>query len=359
MSLRLTRSAPLTFASLAFAALALPARAQEAATHHAITGSRVAVYDLAGTVRVVAGGTGAVGVDVVRGGRDAGRLTVQTGEIAGRQTLRVVFPEDRIVYPALGHGDSESDLRVRDDGTFGGNESRGGRGHRVTVRSRGDGLEAWADVTITVPKGQAIDVMIGVGKVSATNVDGRLSIDAASADVSATGSRGYLSLDTGSGDVTVSDAEGELEFDTGSGDVKVDRLRGTRLSVDAGSGEIRGAGLTFDDLHLDLGSGGARLGDVHARDLDIDSGSGDVDLALAGDIEHFKLDSGSGDVTLRLAPTLGASLIVDTGSGGVETAIPIAVRKRDESVLVGTIGDGRGRMEIESGSGRVRIVALR
>ena len=341
--------------SLALAALAsVPAAARAQATSYTLSGGDVAVYDLVGTVRVVAGSGDAVKVDVARRGRDAERLQVQTGAIGGRQTLRVVFPDDDVVYPEMDRG-SSARIQVRDDGTFDDDGDRG-RGHRVRVSGGGSGLEAWADLTVAVPKGQRIAIHVGAGTLSATGVDAEMDLHAQAASVATSNTRGTLSLDTGAGEVDVRDAQGDLSIDCGSGGVSLAGVRGTRLVVDAGSGRLTGQDVAYDRIGLDLGSGGTRLANVRARDLKLDSGSGSVDIGLAADVDNLRAESGSGSVTLRIPSSLGAELSVDTGSGGIETDFPITIRRRSRSELEGSIGDGKGRIEIEAGSGSVRLV---
>ena len=325
----------------------------QGAERYVLAGKDVAVYDLVGSVKLVAGSGAGVEVTIARGGPDAAKLEVQKGPKGGRQTLRVVFPGNAIVS-ATEKGWWNTQFRVRDDGTF--NDDGGNGGRTVRISSRGRGLEAFADLTISVPKGQRISVYLGVGSVTATNIDGDITLDVAAASVSTEKTRGRLRLDTGSGSVTVVDAEGDLDLDTGSGDVTVTNVKGTRLVVDAGSGELTGSGIAVSKLEMDLGSGGARLSDIHSRDIWLDSGSGSVDLALAEDIESMIIDSGSGSVTLRLPPSLGAAVDIDTGSGGIESELPLTITHRSSSHLTGSIGDGAGRLRVDSGSGRVRLV---
>ena len=73
------------------------AAAQERFT---VTGSRVAIYNLAGRIELTRGTGSAVVVEVTRGGRDATRLRVEQGPVAGAAALRVIYPGDRIAYPA-------------------------------------------------------------------------------------------------------------------------------------------------------------------------------------------------------------------------------------------------------------------
>jgi hypothetical protein len=120
--------------------LAAPVAAQEV---HQLAGADVAVYTLAGRVQVVRGTAADVVVRITRGGAGASQLRIETGPIAGRSTLRVVFPDDEIVYPAMGRRSSTT-MSVRADGTFG--DGNGRSGDRVRVRGSGSGLEAWADL---------------------------------------------------------------------------------------------------------------------------------------------------------------------------------------------------------------------
>lgn len=321
-----------------------------------LTGNDVAVYNLAGVMRVE-GGTGAdVTVEVTRGGRDAGRLQLASGTVNGREALRVVYPKERrIVYRQSdwGRGRSRTSLYVDDDGTFGDNRSNDGR--RVEISSEGDGLEAYADVRVVVPRGKRLSVYLGVGEAKIDNVDGELFVDVSAAPVTATRTRGRLSLDTGSGEVRVTDAQGEVLLDTGSGSVEVMNIRGTRLSMDTGSGRVRGGDLVVDEIELDTGSGSVRLAQVQSKQITLDSGSGSVELDLRADVESVRIDSGSGGVTLGIPESLGAAIRIDTGSGGIDTDIPIQVRKAERNYLNGTIGDGKGEIVIETGSGGVRL----
>jgi len=61
-----------------------------------IPGNDVAVYNIAGVMRVEGGSGSDVSVEVTRGGADASKLTIQTGPVRGRETLRVIYPDRRI-----------------------------------------------------------------------------------------------------------------------------------------------------------------------------------------------------------------------------------------------------------------------
>ena len=139
---------------------------------------------------------------MTRAGAGAARLRIAQGEIDGRATLRVVYPEDRINSGKRSRGSSTT-LRVREDGTFGDADdehwerpaarpARREEGRKVTIAS-GDGLDARADLVVRVPRGHRVAVYLAVGTVAVTNVEGELTVDTHEAEVTANGVKGELS----------------------------------------------------------------------------------------------------------------------------------------------------------------------
>jgi hypothetical protein len=377
----------------AFAALALVAAAPAAGQggeRFSLTGD-VAIYNVAGEVTIESGSAGGVIVEMRRGGSDAGRLTVDTGELFGWQTLRVRFPSDRVVYPRLGRG-SRTQFDVSSDGTFGqvsgkagsdGLDLRGllriagiGGGDRMTVTGSGSGLEAWADLRILVPAGRTVAVHLGVGQVRASNVDGRILIDARSASISGTNVGGTVRVNSGSGTIAFDDVRGDVSLDTGSGSVRVNGMDGSRLVIDTGSGSVEATALRAGELNIDTGSGSIRLDDLtsdrvnvetgsgrititgaHAPDLSVDTGSGSVAVDLAGAVRIAHIETGSGGVTITVPENIGANIDFDSGSGGVSSDLPVRITEKKRSSLRGVIGDGSGRIHVETGSGSIRLRA--
>ncbi|MFW6200548.1 MAG: DUF4097 family beta strand repeat-containing protein [Gemmatimonadota bacterium] len=378
----------------------------------------VAVYNLAGTVEVVAGSGSEVRVEVERRGVDGDALTVDVDRIRGREALRIRYPSDRIVYrDADGHLDTS--VRVDDDGTFfDGDRGATGwlsslfDGDRVEIRDSGRGLEAWAHVRVLVPAGGDVATYLATGESRVEGVDGDLRVETGQGRVHASDTRGSLVIDTGSGPVTVEgvegelnvdtgsgsvdvrnilgdvlvdtgsgsvevdDAEGELSIDTGSGSVEVASVSGRSLLVDTGSGSVDGNGMSVESLDVDTGSGSVRLDRVAARQVRLDTGSGRISVELLEDAESVMVDTGSGGVSLAFAGAVG-SVDVDTGSGSVDVTVndragarlvldaggradvdsglPFDVGESRRGYLEGRLGDGTGRIHVETGSGSIRV----
>ena len=353
-----------------FAAAALlvaSARADAQTERRVLSGDQVAIYNLAGKLRVESGGGSEVVVEVMRGGRDGDRLRLEQGSIRGFETLRIVYPSDRIVYPEMGRY-NRSTITMRDDGTWGNELSRDERGDRgsrdysdrernkVEIASSGSGLEAYADLQVLVPRGQRIVIHNATGDARITMVDADLAVEVASSTISAERTRGSLSLDTGSGSVSVTDAQGDVDLDTGSGGVTITGVKGGSLKMDTGSGSIRGGDIDVSELKADVGSGGVHLERVRASRVNVDAGSGGTELELLTSIDDMKVEAGSGGVTVRLPANLNATVDLETGSGGIDTDFSVQVTKFEQHHIVGRIGDGRGRIKIEAGSGQVRLL---
>ena len=314
-----------------------------------LEGDRVAVWNLAGRVQVVPGDGPDVVVRVDRGGDDGSRLELATGEMDGRASLRVVYPSDRVVYDG-GDFSGNVSVRVRDDGTF-----DGGGGDRVRVSSSGRGLEAWADLRIEVPAGRDVEVYLAAGRMEASDVRGDLRLDTGSGPVDVRGLTGRTVVDTGSGSVTAREVEGDLDVDTGSGSVHLEDVRAERVVVDTGSGDVTGSGIAAAQVVVDTGSGRVEVTGLASGDVRIDTGSGAVEVELLRDVDRLQVDTGSGGVTVWLTEAVGAELELDSGSGGIELDFPVEVRTMERDHVEGRIGDGRGLIEIDTGSGAIRL----
>jgi lia operon protein LiaG len=318
---------------------------------HTLPGTEVTVYNLVGSVEIVPGTGSSIVAEVTLQGPDAARLRIEKGSLRGHETLRVVYPGDRIRVPEFGYR-TTSTFRVREDGTF----SDKGEGGRKVVLSGKEGIEASADIRILVPKGKKVAVKWGHGQGTISSVDGAVALDAAHMPVTVTDMKGPLSVDIGSGEVIVRGASGSVAIDTGSGEVFLKGLRGGPISVDTGSGEVRGEDLDSEPVAISTGSGEIRLVDVHSDTVTLDSGSGEIAVELNGSLRNLVVDTGSGDVSVSIPKGTGAELSVETGSGGIETNLMMETRYRKRNELVGRIGNGGGSIRIETGSGTVTLI---
>jgi hypothetical protein len=322
-----------------------------------LAGARTAVYNIAGKVTIQPGSGSDVIVEVTRGGKDAGQIRIEQRTVDGRAALCVVYPDERIIYrDRQTRSNSNWSTNTSSDGECQGGGRRFVGGRRIEVRSQGTGVEAWADIRITVPAGRNLRVWEVVGNIDAANVDASLEIDVAAAAVTTRSTKGSLNVDTGSGNVTVGGHTGDISVDVGSGDVILNDVDAKTISIDAGSGALRGNNVSADDFSLDTGSGSIDFGGITARRVSVDTGSGSATMGFTANVQSLDVDTGSGSVTLAMPANFSAQLDIATGNGGITSDFPISNRRGERNELRGTVGGGAARVTVETGSGGVRIV---
>lgn len=188
-------------------------------------------------------------------------------------------------------------------------------------RSKRDAL----DVVVTVPTGTPV------------------KISTFTADITTTGRLGTTDLASGVASINVEDVDGDLRLRMGSGSSHVQYVRGSVQSR-AGSGtghfgEVGGA------LTSACGSGNLTI-ELARSSVRTRAGSGDAIINAAhGDVDFV---SGSGNVTLGLPAGRSARLDVTTGSGRVESEMPVESRSTSDSHPV--------QVRIRTGSGDIRLV---
>lgn len=347
---------PIRATALLVAAYSLTASAQSP-ERFTLRGNDVAVYNIAGKITIERGGSGGVVVEVTRGGDDGRELKFEQRSVDGRDALCVVYPDERIVYPQPRgrHSTFSNSTSARD--CRGGARKGMFRGTRIEVSSEGRGVEAWADLRIIVPAGHAIRVKHLLGDVSVANVDATLRLDVGASIVTAHDTRGLFDLNSGSGGVTISGHDGVLSVDVGSGGVRVERVHGPNTRIETGSGAVRASDIKSDSVGISTGSGQVTATGIAARRVRVSTGSGGTSVGLVSAADDVRISTGSGSVSVTLPASFSARVDVSTGSGGIRTDIPVQVSGRTErNELHGTIGDGRGRLSVDTGSGGVHLI---
>ena len=327
-----------------------------------VSGDELLVANLVGHVEVVKGGNEFV-IEIKVQGDDADQddIEIVQERIDGVDVVRVEFPVDEnktFIYPDMGRGKTTINFRNQGESDSVWNKIRDAiGGKRITVKGKGRGYEAWADITIRVPDDRTTTVKLGVGQINAEKVTGDLTLDTHSGPIEANRIKGSLVCDTGSGSVDVKHCEGYINVDTGSGSVSGEHLSGEKVLVDTGSGGVRLQSIDCTKLDVDTGSGTVKALDVACNAARIDTGSGSVRLELVrmGD-GKFLLDTGSGGVILVLPDDASCRVSCDTGSGGIKVDIPnVDVKRNGRDEASFTVGHGDARVILDTGSGGITV----
>jgi DUF4097 and DUF4098 domain-containing protein YvlB len=210
------------------------------------------------------------------------------------------------------------------------------------------------DYTLTVPANTALHSRSGSGGVDVSGIQGPASFTAGSGDVNASGIGNDVQATAGSGTVKLSGVQGQTQVTTGSGDIVVRDAKGAvRVHTGSGGIEVRGPG---DNVVADTGSGEVTVSGAHA-DLRVHTGSGNVSIdGNPGASNYWDIHASSGDVTLRIPSDASFRLYARTSSGDIDTQVPIVMEGTTaKHELRARIGDGRGRVEIQTSSGNITL----
>ena len=322
-------------------------------------------------------------VEVSVRGADGVRRNIEIEQERGsRARLDVVFPVDderRFVYPEFSRRRAQLWFREGRSSSLLGEILRAVSGRRIRVQRSGSGMEVWADLTIRVPEGASLTLQHGAGDVEVRDLVADLEIDVKAGVMEAAGLDGQVELDVGSGGLTVEDVRGRLVMDTGSGGASLDRFEGAALSIDTGSGSVAVSEVSAEAVEIDTGSGGVTVDGVETRRLMIDTGSGSVRVESAGADSavidtgsgrvhlalermgdgRFEIDTGSGSIVMLVPGDLSARFDIDIGSGGIDVDVPIAKtlhKSRGEMRFIA--GDGDASVVLDTGSGGVRVASV-
>ena len=182
------------------------------------------------------------------------------------------------------------------------------------------------------------------GPVEATAGSGSLTIGTIGGDVVAR---------AGSGSIRVEGAGGSLLVKTGSGSINARAVQGA-ITASAGSGRIELEQTGEGDVSVHSGSGGVRVRGVRGG-LSITTSSGAI-RAQGEMVRDWTLEASSGGILVELPPEASFELDAHTGSGSIESELPLTVTGRmSRRSLRGAAGSGGPRLEVETSSGSIVI----
>jgi len=228
-------------------------------------------------------------------------------------------------------------------------------GNTITVgernRTRGwDGISI--SYEITVPANTRVKANSGSGDLTIGEVAGPVTVSTGSGDIRVTRIAEAVQARSGSGEIEVGGAR-SVVANTGSGNVRASAVRGD-VEARSGSGDISVAQEAAGEANIGTGSGNVTLtgarGAVRAH-----TSSGDVTIEGAPAAE-WEISASSGDVRLRLPAQAAFDLNAHTGSGHIDTSLPITTSGRlAKNELRGQVRGGGPRVQVSTSSGSIEI----
>jgi hypothetical protein len=198
----------------------------------------------------------------------------------------------------------------------------------ITHERMWEGVLSWlrqqkcdATITVTVPH------------------DCPVTITLVSADGVITGMASRTSIKSAAGTVTLAGVTGDIDANTVSGAIEAQGLDG-KVSFTSVSGDLSLAGGSVDALSARTVSG--RI-------------AADVDLAATSRVD---VNTVSGEVVLRVPAALSAEVPLTSAAGRIDTSFE-GLDQQERPVgksIAGKLGDGSGRLSVNSVSGRVTLL---
>ncbi len=208
------------------------------------------------------------------------------------------------------------------------------------IERRSGKVEIDVALTLKVPRKSVVAIETVSADVNAAGLEGALSLESVSGVVKATGSPASLAIETVSSNVDVDVASDNVAIESVSGKVRLGRA-GKRVSLASVSGDVEVAG-----------------GTVTSAEIESVSGNVTFNAGLAPGA-RLSVECHSGKTVLKLPAGVGATFDVTTFSGEIENQLGPAATEDDGpgKELHFSTGDGSARVEIESFSGDVRLLA--
>lgn len=210
------------------------------------------------------------------------------------------------------------------------------------------------DYTISVPANTELHCRTGSGDVDVNGIQGPASFTSGSGDIVASGIGNDIQAAAGSGNVKIFGVQGQTQVTTGSGDIAVHDTKGA-ARLHSGSGDVILENPS-DRVVAETGSGDITVNGASA-DLRVRTGSGTLSIGgNPGAMNYWDIHASSGDVVLRIPSDASFELHAHTGSGDIETKIPIVMEATaGKHELRARIGDGKARVEVQTSSGNITL----
>jgi len=209
--------------------------------------------------------------------------------------------------------------------------------------------------------GPEVSLHSGSGSVEASDIQGTARMASSYGSVKCERfSDGDLLLKSGSGRVTVADATfGTCEATSSYGPVVGHRLEGDSITFRSGSGSVKVTGGTAKALDLSSSYGSVGATQIVTQDIKAHSGSGSIDVDCTGSCPtDLKADAKTsyGSVDFAAPTDFAGRVYLVTHYGSVHTERPITLSGEiSKKKVAGVIGDGRGDLRLESGSGSIHL----
>jgi DUF4097 and DUF4098 domain-containing protein YvlB len=314
------------------------------------TATSLAIQDLNGQVNVTGAKQDFIEIEAIRYGRGADvnrELLFQEGHELPPQDQRVPVPpiDERLRAPA-GGARLASPLRLevsRDGGVL---SARIVGSRRWLNRAR-------IDLVITAPADLGLSIKTASGSVRTRDMANAVDIATASGDIGVAGA-GAAKIASASGDVELRRISGSVEGRVISGGLTMDDI-GDNVNVTTVSGDIEARNLR-GAISASTVSGSLVVNGYAGSDATLGSTSGHIEVAFTSPLAgHCSARTVSGDIGVGIPRNSDCAIELTSTSGDLDVNLPLSDQSHSRGRLSGTLGAGRGRLDLHSISGDLRV----
>jgi DUF4097 and DUF4098 domain-containing protein YvlB len=226
---------------------------------------------------------------------------------------------------------------------------------QTTLRTSFGAIEC-RDVT-----GPAIDLHSGNGAITAAGLRGPVTAETAFGSIACSDSAdGDLKLKSGNGRISIENASfGVCDARSSFGVIAGSDLAGDAVTLNSGNGSVEIDNVRTSTLDLHSSFGSLRATDVTASSISANSGNGGIRIACSPSTPanlDATVRSSFGGVEFAAPANFSGEVSLGTNFGTVQTALPVTVSGEiSRNKIAGKVGDGAGKIHIESGNGSVEL----
>jgi DUF4097 and DUF4098 domain-containing protein YvlB len=149
-----------------------------------------------------------------------------------------------------------------------------------------------------------------------------------------------LEANTTNGNIEFASVSGDMRADTTNGNVKMTKIAAARLNADTTNGSIT-------------------LEQVSAESVTVDTTNGSIRAVIApveGANFNVRMNTTNGSITLELPAEVSAKIEASTVNGKIDSNRHFtSVERKAKDSLRGTLGTGRGRIELKTTNGSIHV----
>lgn len=215
-------------------------------------------------------------------------------------------------------------------------------------------IHASIDYTIYVPTDTEVRAQNGSGSLEVSDIKGPAVLHTGSGRVTGRQIHSDTDAQTGSGSIDLTDVSGRATAVTGSGSITITRISGD-IRASTGSGSIN-MDQTSARINAHTGSGSIEIGGA-ADDVRASTGSGSVRIqGNPAPSSFWEVRAGSGGISLDVPSNANFRVHARSRSGSISFDIPVSIEEQiSRHEMRGRIGNGGGSVDLDTGSGSIRI----